>query len=104
KEISEKEEENGHIKNVIFKDSSKMNFDALYSSVPFVQHSDIPVSLGCELTEQGYIKVDNFQKTNVKGVFACGDNSTMMRSVAYAVATGGITGSMTNKELTDEQF
>jgi thioredoxin reductase len=104
KEIAEIEHENGHIKNVIFKDGSKMNFDALYSSVPFTQHSDIPIALGCEMTEQGYIKVDNFQKTTVKGIFACGDNSTMMRSVAYAVATGGITGSMANKELTDEQF
>jgi len=104
KEIAEIEHENGQIKNMIFKDNSKMSFDAVYSSVPFKQHSDIPASLGCELTEQGYIKVDNFQKTTVKGIFACGDNSTMMRSVAYAVATGGITGSMTNKELTDEQF
>lgn len=104
KEITEIEHENGHIKNVIFKDSSKMNFDAVYSSVPFRQHSDIPVSLGCELTEQGYIKVDNFQKTTVKGIFACGDNSTMMRSVSYAIAMGGLAGSMTNKELTDEQF
>lgn len=104
KEITEIEHENGHIKNVIFKDGRKISFDAVYSSIPFQQHSDIPVSLGCELTEQGYIKVDNFQKTTIKGVFACGDNSTMMRSVAYAVASGGITGSMANKELTDEEF
>ncbi|MGH2624817.1 MAG: NAD(P)/FAD-dependent oxidoreductase, partial [Sphingobacterium sp.] len=46
KEITEIEHENGQIKNVIFKDGSKMNFDAVYSSVPFKQHSDIPVSLG----------------------------------------------------------
>jgi len=104
KEITEIEHEKGQIRNVIFKDSSKMSFDAVYSSVPFEQHSDIPVALGCELTEQGYIKVDNFQKTTVKGIFACGDNSTMMRSVAYAIASGGITGSMTNKELTDDVF
>lgn len=104
REITEIEHENGNIKNVIFKDGSKMNFNAVYASVPFKQHSDIPVDLGCELTEQGYIKVDNFQKTTIKGIFACGDNSTMMRSVAYAVATGNITGSMVNKELTDELF
>lgn len=104
KEIREIEHESGHIKNIIFKDGIKMNFNALYSSVPFTQHSPIPVSLGCELTEQGYIKVDNFQKTTVKGIFACGDNSTMMRSVANAVATGSMAGSMANKELTDEQF
>lgn len=104
KEVLEIEHENGHIKNVIFKDDSQMNFKAVYASVPFKQHSDIPVNLGCELTEQGYIKTDMFQKTTIKGVFACGDNTNIMRSVAYAVATGNITGSMVNKELTDEQF
>ena len=103
-EISEIEHENGHIQNVIFKDGYKTNFDAVYAVLPFTQHSDIPISLGCELTEQGYIKVDNFQTTTIEGVFACGDNSAMMRSVATAVYSGNLTGAMVNKKLTDEQF
>ncbi len=45
-----------------------------------------------------------FQKTTVKGIYACGDNSSPMRSVANAVFAGNITGAMVNKELTDEQF
>lgn len=102
-EISEFEHENGQIKNIIFKDGSKTNFNAVYASVPFKQHSEIPIDLGCELTEQGYIKIDGFQKTTVSGVFACGDNSGM-RSIANAVYTGNIAGAMTNKELADEQF
>jgi thioredoxin reductase len=100
KEVLEMEHDNGHIKNVIFNDGSKMNFNAMYASVPFKQHSNVPVDLGCELTEQGYIKVDMFQKTTEKGIFACGDNASMMR----AVFSGTIAGSMANKELTDEQF
>lgn len=103
-EITEIEHQNGYIKNVIFKDGSKTGFNAVYAAIPFTQHSDIPVSLGCELTEQGYIKTDMFQKTSVADVFACGDNASPMRSVAYAVATGNITGAMVNKELTEEQF
>jgi len=103
-EILELEHENGNIKNVIFKDGNKTDFNAIYAVVPFTQHSDIPFYLGCELTEQGYIKVDNFQKTTIDGVFACGDNSSKMRSVANAVATGNLVGAMVNKELIDEQF
>lgn len=56
------------------------------------------------MTEQGYVKVDPFQKTTVERIFACGDNSSMMRSVSNAIATGGTAGAMVNKELTDEQF
>jgi thioredoxin reductase len=95
---------NGHLKSVILDNGDKLKFDAVYASIPFIQHSEIPVELGCELTEHGHIKVDMFQKTTIEGVFACGDNSAMMRSVSYAVSTGNIAGAMVNKELIDERF
>ncbi len=103
-QVSEIEHESGHIKNVIFDDGSKTGFDAVYAAIPFTQHSDIPVSLGCELTGQGHLKTDMFQNTTVDGVFACGDNASMMRSVAMAVSTGNIAGARVNNELTTEQF
>lgn len=103
-EIAEIEHENGLVNNVIFKDGKKAHFNAIYAALPFTQHSDIPASLGCELTELGYVKVDMFQKTTVPGVFACGDNTNMMRSVANAVYSGNLTGAIVNGELTTEQF
>lgn len=104
KEISEIEHENGFVQNVIFTEGSKENFEAVYAAIPFVQHSDIPIALGCELTEQGYIKIDNFNKTTIDGVYACGDNAVMMRSVANAVYSGNLVGAMVNAILTGEQF
>ncbi len=95
---------NGFVEHVVFCDGNNRQFDAVYAAVPFVQHSDIPLSLGCEHTEQGRIKIDMFQKTSIDGVFACGDNSSMMRSVSSAVATGNITGAMVNHQLTEEAF
>lgn len=103
-EVAEIEQENGQIKSVIFNDGGRIPFQAMYAAIPFVQSSDIPTSLGCEITEQGYIKIDGFQKTTIHGVFACGDNSVMMRSVANAVYGGNFTGALVNKELTEEQF
>ncbi|MBM1106244.1 NAD(P)/FAD-dependent oxidoreductase [Aurantibacter crassamenti] len=104
KDILEIVHVNGKIKNVILQDNSIENFSALYASIPFKQHLDIPELLGCELTEPGYIAVDVFSKTTVEGVFACGDNTIKMRSVANAVAQGNIAGAMVNMELTNEQF
>lgn len=103
KKITEIVHEDGNIKEVIFEDGNKMDFDAVYAAIPFKKQVDIPVALGCELTEDEYIKVDSFQKTSVYGIFACGDNSGM-RSVANAVATGNMAGAMANSELTSEQF
>lgn len=102
--ISAIEHRNGYISSVSFGDGSTMAFDAVYAAVPFGQHSDIPVALGCELTEHGHIKVNPSQQTSVEGVFACGDNSGMMRSVANAVATGSLAGVMANNALTAERF
>jgi thioredoxin reductase len=102
--VSGIEHDDGYVKGIVFVDQSRLNFDAVYAAVPFTQHSEIPASLGCAFTEQGHIFVDAACRTTVSGVFACGDNSGMMRSVANAVYTGNMTGAMINKELTDEQF
>ena len=102
--ISEIDHKDGKLKNLIFKDGSKVSFDVAYASIPFTQHSDIPVSLGCELTEQGYLKIVAFQKTNVPNIYVCGDNSNMLRSVANAVSSGNTAGAVANGELVQEQF
>lgn len=103
-QITEIEHQNGKLQNVLFSNGKKQSFEALYAALPFEQHSSIPEELGCKLTEHGHIEIDLFQKTSVKGIYACGDNSAMMRSVAYAVATGNICGAMVNAELAQEQF
>lgn len=95
---------NGQVYHVAFGNGNNIAFDAVYFRPPFIQHSDIPQALGCELTEQGYLKIDAVQKTSVDGVFACGDNSSMMRSVANAVATGNFAGAVVNRELATEEF
>ena len=102
-EIKSIEHEHGKLQRVIFKNGNFIVLKALYAKIPFEQNIDVS-DLGCELTEQGFIKVDFMQKTSVSGIFACGDNVTMMRSVANAVAQGNLTGAMVNKELSDEEF
>jgi thioredoxin reductase len=102
--ITEINHDSGKINRVIFSDGNKKSFDALYAALPFTQHSDIPLYLGCEFTEHGYIKVSPFQETNIPGVYACGDNSNMMRSLANAVYSGNLTGAMVNAKLVEENF
>lgn len=104
KEIGQLEHKSGVIEYIVFRDGTKAAISALYARPSFVQHSNIPESMGCELTTDGYIKIDAAHKTSIPGIFACGDNVTRMRTVANAVATGTTTGLMVNKELIDEAF
>lgn len=104
KEISSLEHENGYLRRIIFKDQSDFPLKAVYSRPQYEQHSDIPAALGCELTEQGLLKIDAMQRTTLPGVYACGDNASAMRSVANAVAMGSFAGAALNREMVEEAF
>lgn len=104
KEIEKIEHTKGYLRNIVFKDGTTASIKVLYAPVPFEQHCNIPKALGCELTDEGYIKTDLFQRTTVPGVYACGDNTSRMRTVANAVATGTTAGISVSKEMIFEQF
>ena len=103
-EISELEHDQGKIKRIVFKDGTSTAVEAIYSPRPFVQHCALPEMLGCDLTDEGYVKTDGMHQTTIPGVFACGDNASRMRTVANAVATGTATGIMVSKRLIMEGF
>ncbi|MGG9964796.1 NAD(P)/FAD-dependent oxidoreductase [Ferruginibacter sp. SUN106] len=104
KEIERLEHSNGYLQHILFKDGTKTPVKAIYAPQPFEQHCPIPESMGCELTDEGYIKTDAFQETTVNGVFACGDNATRMRTLANAVAMGTTAGIAVNKKMIAEEF
>jgi thioredoxin reductase len=103
-EIDRLEHQKGQIQHIVFKDNSAASLKAMYARPTFIQHSDLPAALGCELAETGHIKVDISQKTNVPGVFACGDNSNLLRAVSAAVSSGTAAGAMCNREMIEEEF
>ncbi len=103
-EIEQLQNHNGYLKNILFKEGKSVAVKVIYTRTPFVQHCLIPEILGCQLNDDGYIHVDPAQKTNIHGVYACGDNTTRVRTVANAVAMGTTAGMMINKELIEEVF
>lgn len=56
-------------------------------------------SLGCALTEQGLVQVDELGHTSVKGVYAAGDISSRMQQVIQAAASGARAGAGINTDL-----
>jgi thioredoxin reductase len=104
KEIETLAHVDGRLHDIIFKDGTSFSVKALYARPLFIQHCTIPEMLGCELNQDGYIKIDASYMTNVAGVYACGDNTTRMRSVSNAVAMGATAGAMVNREIVLENF
>jgi thioredoxin reductase len=96
--------EQGQIKSIALVDGQTYQLNVLYARVPFTQHCNLPEQLGCELTETGHLAIDGFYRTNILGVYAAGDNTASMRSVAGAVSAGTTAGVFMNKYLIDSDF
>lgn len=94
----------GYISAIVFNNNTSIPVKAAYIRAPFLQHCGLPEKLGCEITPEGYIKINPMQQTTVPGVFACGDNSEPMRAVAHAVFTGAMAGISASKELIFENY
>ncbi|MRX69261.1 Thioredoxin reductase [Flavobacterium resistens] len=103
-EIYSFEHNYGYVSNIVFRNKEKIDVKAIYSKPPFEQHCSLPADLGCDINEQGLVKVDAMQKTSISGIYASGDCTTQMRSVAIAVSTGSFAGAVINKDLIDEDF
>jgi len=104
KEILKLEHREGHLEKILFRDGTEVSVKALYSKRPFKHRGALPEKLGCELNDEGYVRTNPFQRTTVDGIYACGDNTTRMRTIANAVAMGTTAGMMVNKELIEESF
>ena len=89
----------GYLHALLLANGELCNLSALYARIPFEQHCKLPEELGCSLNEAGYLNVDEFNKTNVAGIYAAGDNSSMLRAVAGAVANGSKAAAMINHEM-----
>ena len=104
KEIAELVHQGGYMQRIIFKDSTTAILKAAYIRSPFMQSCQLTETIGCALTEDGYIKVDEFHETSVPGIFACGDNTNKIRTLANAVAAGTTTGMGISKQLISLEF
>lgn len=100
--------ENGEMSGVKFKDGGTLKLDAMFARGGIEQHSDIAAKLGCEFQTGGMvpelIKTDAFGHTSVAGVYAAGDNTMPMRSLANAISAGATTGAVLNNELIAAAF
>jgi thioredoxin reductase len=104
KEIDEIVHENGIVKHLKFTDGSTKALEVIYARVGMEHNTKMIADLNIELTEQGYVAANAFKQTNIYGVYAAGDCTNMMRSVAESVAGGNMAGAMLNRELVSEEF
>jgi thioredoxin reductase (NADPH) len=82
--------------------TGELKVDGLFVEIGAIPNVELAKSLGVELDDKGYIKVDNFMQTNIDGVFASGDTTNhfgAFKQDITAAATGAMAATSAFKDL-----
>jgi len=77
----------------------RLSFDTIYPALGSTVHSDLAGGLGAELTEDGCIKVDAHQRTNVPGLYAAGDVVIGLDQISHALGQAGVAATTLRNDL-----
>jgi len=92
------------LEGIAFSDGTFLQREAIFVRTVQEQHSQLPAKLGCNMTQQGYVAVDQMGKTNIEGVFAAGDLASPLQQVIHAASRGAAAAAFINTELAQEIF
>lgn len=94
----------GRLDAVVLADGTRLPCDVLFLCTALVQRSDLPAALGCALTADGHVVVDDEHRTSVDGVYACGDMCTPIHQVVVAAADGARAAIAVDDAIVDDEI
>lgn len=76
------------LENIKTGEESSIRVKAVFIAIGIDPNNELAKKIGVELTEDGLIKVDDHQRTNLPRVYACGDITPGQGQIAIAVGEG----------------
>jgi thioredoxin reductase len=92
----------GQVANVVLDNGEAIPCDAVFFNVAHRPRNELARGLGCALTAEGYVQVDEDYQTTVQGVYAAGDITSREESAVDAVAEGFIAATQVHLSLYPE--
>lgn len=92
------------IQAIRFADGTSLACDALFIRPKTAHRTAFAHDLGCKVDEHDVVQVDLRGRTSAEGVYAAGDISSPIRSVAIAVAQGAAAAYGINADLIERDF
>lgn len=90
------------LKAIELSNKKRIAVDGLFVEIGASPNVELAKDLGIEL-ENGYIKVDEMQRTNVKGVYAAGDiTNRPLKQIITAAAQGAVAATTAYEELKEK--
>ncbi|TRZ39868.1 NAD(P)/FAD-dependent oxidoreductase [Niallia circulans] len=104
-EIENLQGEGGKLRKIILKSGREVAREGGFITTGLQQSSPLAQQLGCSLNSMGGIDTDNSGRTNIAGVYACGDNAIIAPSqLIIAAAEGSKAAMAVVGDLVNEDF
>lgn len=84
----------------ILKGGAICRFDAVFAALGCKVRSQLALAVGARCREEGYVTVDEHQRTSVDGMYAIGDVVKALNQIAVAFGQAAIAASHVHRELT----
>lgn len=102
-EISQLQKKDGKLKAIQFKNGRELHREAGFVSYKLRQAVPFAERLGLEMNDMG-IKTDPYGRTNIKGIYACGDNAASSFQLIIAASEGSKTAIGVISDFVEETF
>ena len=94
----------GMLERIVFSDGSSLARRAMFLQPTQHLRSDLATRLGCQHSEFGLIRADEWGETSIAGVYAAGDAVTPIQHLSRAAASGTTAAIGMNRALLAEDF
>lgn len=98
-EVAEVFVENSHLCGLRLVTGKELSFDTIYSALGAINRSELAISLGAKVDEEGRIIVDARQRTSVPGLYAAGDVAQSLNQIAVAFAHAAVASTAIHNSL-----
>ncbi len=78
------------LKNTVDNSERTMKIDGVFVAIGYTPNNGLAKNLGIETDEEGYIKIDQGHRTNIKGMYAAGDITGGLKQIVTAIGQAAV--------------
>ena len=102
--IARLEHQDDNLTGIVFTNNEVLPRQGIFVHPQSYQHSPLATKLGCKLSSDDIVEIDESKQTSFAGLYAVGDASSPFSQIALAVASGTLAATFINRALIEENL
>ena len=90
------------VESVVLKSGKEINVNGIFIEIGTIPNNELCLKLGVNVDKKRYVKVNEKQQTNIKGIYAIGDLTGGLMQIITAASEGAIAATNVYEELKSE--